>query len=76
MHTDHITTLPLAQRLQIMEALWDSLSSDASFAATIPAWHEKVLAQRAQQLDLGLEPISPWTEAKQRIREQTEKLSD
>ena len=73
MHTDHITNLPLAQRLQMMEALWDSLSRDASISAAIPEWHEKVLAQRAQRLDAGLEPISPWAEAKQRIREQTEK---
>jgi hypothetical protein len=39
--------------------------------AAIPAWREKVLAQRTQRLDAGLEPTSPWTEAKQRIREQT-----
>jgi putative addiction module component (TIGR02574 family) len=73
MHTDQITNLPLAQRLQMMEALWDSLTGDANDAEAIPKWHEKVLAQRAQRLDAGLETTSPWTEAKQRIREQTEK---
>ena len=76
MRTDHITTLPLAQRLQMMEALWDSLIGDATVATAIPAWHEKVLAQRAQRLDAGLESASPWAEAKQRIREQAEKTSD
>jgi putative addiction module component (TIGR02574 family) len=74
MHTDPIATLPLAQRLQMMEALWDSLTSAASVEAAIPAWHEKILAQRAQHLDAGLELTSSWTEARQRIREQTEKL--
>ncbi len=75
MHTDNIATLPLAQRLQMMESLWDSLTNDVNIATAIPAWHEEVLAQRAQRLDAGLESISPWSDAKQRIREQTEKPS-
>lgn len=73
MHTDQITDLSLAQRLQMMEALWDSLTSEASVAEVIPEWHEKILAQRSQRLDAGLESTSPWAEAKQRIRDQAEK---
>jgi putative addiction module component (TIGR02574 family) len=75
MHTDNITTLPLAQRLQMMESLWDSLCNDANITTVIPAWHADVLAQRAQRLDAELEPISSWSDVKQRIREQTEKPS-
>lgn len=75
MHTDNIATLPLAQRLQMMESLWDSLTNDANIATAIPAWHEEVLSQRAQRLDAGLESISSWSDVKQRIREQTEKPS-
>ena len=75
MHADNVTKLPLAQRLQIMEALWDSLTSDASVASVIPAWNEKVLAQRTRRLDAGLESTSSWIEAKERIREQSKKPS-
>jgi putative addiction module component (TIGR02574 family) len=75
MHTDNIATLPLAQRLQMMESLWDSLTNDADTETVIPGWHEDVLAQRARRLDAGLESISPWSDVKQRIREQTERTS-
>ena len=53
-----------------------SLRKDTFSLAAILAWHEKVLAQRAQRLDAGLERTSPWTEAKRRIRVQTEKPGD
>ena len=70
MTTINIAELPVAEKLRLMEALWDALSAQAEQAA-VPAWHREVLAQRLQRLDGGTEPVTPWTQAKERIRAQT-----
>ena len=71
-HAD-LAALPVAERIQLMEVLWDSLCDDPAAAAAIPAWHDEVLAERALQLDQGSEELAPWNEAKQRIRAQITK---
>ena len=65
--------MPVADKIQLMESLWESLSNDPVATPAIPSWHGDVLAERAVLLDQGQEPISPWGEAKQRIRNQTAK---
>lgn len=69
-HAD-IAALPVAEKIQLMEALWGSLCDEP--AAAIPTWHGEVLAKRARQLDHGSEELTPWNEAKQRIRSQITK---
>jgi putative addiction module component (TIGR02574 family) len=71
METKELLALPLAKRLEVMEALWDSLSHDDSGVYVSPEWHETVLQRRAEALDSGLETTSAWTEAKVRIRKVT-----
>ncbi len=61
-----IATLPVAERLQLMEALWESLDEDSS--AAVPDWHAEVLAERASQYEQGQEETTDWEEAKRRIR--------
>jgi putative addiction module component (TIGR02574 family) len=61
-----IATMPVAERLQLMEALWESLDEDSS--AAVPDWHAEVLAERAIQHEQGREEAGDWEEAKQRIR--------
>ena len=73
METKEILALPLAKRIEVMEALWDSMSRGDAGAYVSPAWHESVLADRALSLDQGLETTSPWSDAKARIREITGK---
>ena len=70
MTTIDIAELPVAEKLRLMEALWDSLRVRAEDAA-IPAWHQQVLAQRLQSLDSGGDTTTPWAQAKERIRAQT-----
>jgi putative addiction module component (TIGR02574 family) len=70
-HLD-IAALPVAEKLQLMESLWDSLCREDAEAPTVPAWHQEVLAERLSRLDSGEEPLSTWQDAKKRIREQTE----
>lgn len=65
-HVD-LVSMPVAEKIQLMEALWESLSMDDS---VVPSWHAEVLAERVALLDQGQETVSDWNEAKQRIRNQ------
>lgn len=65
-----IAKLPLQERLQLMESLWDSLCREPSAKAPIPTWHQQVLDGRLARLDAGEEPLIPWEEAKKQIRTQ------
>jgi hypothetical protein len=71
-HTD-LAKMPVAEKIQLMESLWESLSNDALADTAVPAWHGDVLAARRALLDQGKEPVSAWGDAKQRIRGQTAK---
>lgn len=66
-----LANMPVAEKIQLMESLWESLSNEA--AATVPAWHGDVLTERGALLDQGQEPLSSWGDAKQRIRDQIAK---
>lgn len=70
MTTIDIAELPVAEKLRLMEALWDALRAQAD-RAIAPAWHQAVLDQRVQRLDSGAETVTPWAQAKERIRAQT-----
>ena len=69
MTTTDIAKLPVAEKLLLMERLWDALRVQAD-SSVVPSWHKDVLAERLRRLDTGNEPTSPWTEAKERIRAQ------
>ena len=75
MEIAELTALPLADRLLAMEALWDSLCRETPGKAPTPEWHAEVLSARARALDAGTESTSPWADAKQRVRENAEKLT-
>lgn len=66
-----IAALPVSEKLQLMESLWDSICREPSVEAGMPSWHKEVLAERLRRFDLGDEPVSAWSEARKRIREQT-----
>ncbi|MCE7902233.1 MAG: addiction module antitoxin RelB [Gammaproteobacteria bacterium PRO9] len=70
MTTADISKLPVAEKLLLMERLWDALRAQAD-SGIVPAWHEDVLAERLRRLDAGNEPTSSWAEAKERIRSRT-----
>jgi putative addiction module component (TIGR02574 family) len=72
MNSLEISNLPVSEKLQLMESLWDSLCRETSGESEVPSWHQEVLAERLHRLDNGEEPVSSWGEAKKRIREQTE----
>lgn len=66
-------TLPLdkmttEEKLQTMEALWESLTSNPE-AFQSPAWHEAVLKQREERIKSGLEPGFDWETVKNELRD-------
>lgn len=69
MTTIDIAELPVAEKLKLMESLWDALCAQPG-GAVAPAWHGLVLVERLRRLDSGEEPVSPWPEARERIRTQ------
>lgn len=70
MVTADIADLPVAERLKLMEALWDSLCKSDSGVES-PAWHGAVLDERMRLIDSGADAVTSWQEAKERIRRQT-----
>jgi hypothetical protein len=65
-----INVMPVADRLRLMESLWDSLCDAKNVNDALPAWHADVLAERMARLDGGQEPTRPWADAKEDIRRQ------
>lgn len=62
-----LSKLTFAQKLDLMEAIWDDLAKDEKKLES-PAWHEAVLKDREKALEAGKATVSDWEEAKDRIR--------
>ena len=62
-----LSQLTLAQKLDLMEAIWEDLTKDEEKLES-PAWHENVLRDREEALKAGEASVSDWEEAKDRIR--------
>lgn len=58
--------LPVEERLQLAEALWESVEG-GPVQAEIPEWQKAILAERIAEDDADPESGSPWEEVKQRI---------
>jgi putative addiction module component (TIGR02574 family) len=52
MNIDEIKRLSKAERIQVMEALWDSMLYEEEKVET-PEWHERILKQRKQSIADG-----------------------
>ena len=66
-----LSQLTLAQKLDIMELIWEDLSSDEQNFKS-PDWHEDVLKNREKAFKEGKISISEWSEAKKRIKRKVE----
>ena len=62
-----LSKLTLAQKLDLMEAIWDDLTKNEKTLES-PDWHETVLKDREKALTAGKAMVSDWEEAKERIR--------
>jgi putative addiction module component (TIGR02574 family) len=65
-----IDQLTIAEKLRIMEELWDDLRSRAE-GVPIPQWHKDELDEREQLLETGNAGFDGWDAAKKRITKQT-----
>ena len=75
MQTAELVALPLNERLMAMEALWESLCLDSTQLPSVPDWHQEELMRRTAALDAGEDTMSPWEDAKDRIRERARTMS-
>lgn len=62
--TPALTQLPVADRLRLIEELWDSLDAEA---LPLPDWHRDVLDARLDALERGESVGTPWDEVRRRI---------
>ena len=62
----YISTLTVSERLQVMEMLWNSLSS-ADYES--PQWHESVLQDREQRVASGQSVFMSLEESKRLLAE-------
>jgi len=66
-----IKQMSLAEKLQAMEELWESLSRDEDRLES-PAWHGDVLEETRQNYAAGREQPIDWEAAKQELRKRSE----
>jgi putative addiction module component (TIGR02574 family) len=65
-----IRRLPLPEKLQLMEALWEDLRSHIQ-DSPVPDWHKKLLDERRQAVEQGTEKILEWDDVKNTIGRRT-----
>ena len=61
-----IAEMPLEQRIQLVEAIWDSIA-EIPEAVEIPAWHKQELEKRLATYHADPAEGSPWQVVKKRI---------
>ena len=65
-----LNEMSVEEKLQTMEALWESLSVNPD-AVESPAWHEEELRERERKIASGEAKFINWQEAKVDIHRQT-----
>lgn len=63
-----IENLSLADKILLMERLWEDLSRRPSDIPS-PDWHGDILEERRSAVRAGSKELIPWDEAKKRLRE-------
>ncbi len=65
-HTTPLTKLPVAERLKLIEELWDSIDAETD-DQPMPDWHNAELDKRLAALDAGTSVGAPWEDVRRRI---------
>ena len=63
---DELRALPVAERLKLIEDLWNSIDADTA-ALPLPDWHRDEIDRRLDALDADSPSGAPWTEVRERI---------
>ena len=61
-----IRKLPVKEKIQIMEVLWEDLRSQVQ-EEPIPDWHKELLDNRRKAVDAGHEKVLDWDQVKDSI---------
>jgi putative addiction module component (TIGR02574 family) len=61
-----ILDLPAAERLSLVEAIWDSLAAEPS-KVPVPDWHAAELDRRLARHEADRDAVRPWDEVKARL---------
>ena len=64
----NLEKLPLAERIQLVEDLWDSIARDQE-ELPIPEWQKAELLRRQQEYRENPQSAQPWPEVKRSILE-------
>ena len=64
--TAELTRLPAAERLRLIEELWDSLDVDAD-DRPLADWQRDEIDRRLDRLESGAAVGAPWSQVRQRI---------
>jgi|CXWL01.1.fsa_nt_gi putative addiction module component (TIGR02574 family) len=68
--TTEISRLTPAEKLQLVEELWDTLAANPD-QLPIPAWHAKLLGEDRAAYDTKSSEGAPWPDVKARITAKT-----
>ena len=63
---DELLTLPLAERIELVEDLWDSIAADAG-SVPVPESHRRELARRRAAHREDPNAARPWEEVRKRL---------
>lgn len=66
MSVAEIRQLPLSEKLQIMEAIWEDLRAQPG-AVPVPQWHKDLLDARRKAVEEGREEVLDWEQAKREL---------
>jgi putative addiction module component (TIGR02574 family) len=64
---EELLALSVADKLDLIELLWDSLSADQKDNLPVPDWHREELDWRLDQLEKNPDDSIPWEDVKRRL---------
>ncbi|MCP5103813.1 MAG: addiction module protein [bacterium] len=62
-----LESMSVEEKIQVMEIIWDDLCHKTDRMES-PSWHENVLREREEALQLGADEFIDWDAAKKIIR--------
>ncbi len=69
-NVEEIRSMPLRDKLQLIETLWDDIARSES-ALEMPQWHKDLLDERERLVEAGEAKFLDWDEAKRQIAKAT-----
>lgn len=62
-----LLALPVEEKLNIIEQLWDSLTPPEREGLPVPAWHRDELEKRQDDIDENPGHSVPWSDVKRQL---------